>query len=218
MHTPAPLPPVRLRRGRLQHVRQPPLRRGAQRAAEPAQHAARQPRHRADHGLWRSRARRLRQRRRQSCAGRPARNAARLHRRCQDAGRHLHGAGRLHRDAVFATGDPLFAGVRCVQERRHRHRLRPPRGDRHDGMEYFGLSATGQPDPANNDRALLGINHEYITPQFLHASRPVGAPAAGQRNRHRGRLPRRRHRRIRQGATASSPTCRARPSTAASRG
>lgn len=49
-------------------------------------------------------------------------------------------------------------------------------GDCHDGMEYFGLSAAGAPDPANNDRALLGMNFEYITPQFLHVNGPSALP------------------------------------------
>ena len=49
-------------------------------------------------------------------------------------------------------------------------------GDCHDGMEYFGLSSTGTPDPLSSNRALLGINHEYITPLFLHANGPTARP------------------------------------------
>jgi secreted PhoX family phosphatase len=42
-------------------------------------------------------------------------------------------------------------------------------------MEYFGLSAAGTPDPTNNDRALIGMNHEATTDEklsslFLHAN------------------------------------------------
>ena len=43
-------------------------------------------------------------------------------------------------------------------------------------MEYFGLSASGAPDATSSERALLGINHEYITPQFLHVNGPSPLP------------------------------------------
>jgi secreted PhoX family phosphatase len=77
---------------------------------------------------------------------------------------------------VFATGDPLFAGVPAFRNDGTDTGYDRRSGDCHDGMEYFGLSATGTPDPANNDRALLGINHEYITPQFLHVAGPSARP------------------------------------------
>lgn len=77
---------------------------------------------------------------------------------------------------VFATGDPLFAGVAAFKNDGTDTGYDRRSGDCHDGMEYFGLSAAGLPDPTNNDRALLGINHEYITPQFLHAAGPSARP------------------------------------------
>jgi uncharacterized protein len=77
---------------------------------------------------------------------------------------------------VFATGDPLFAGVAAHRNDGTDTGYDRRAGDCHDGMEYFGLSAAGTPDPRNSDRALLGINHEYITPQFLHAAGPSARP------------------------------------------
>jgi secreted PhoX family phosphatase len=77
---------------------------------------------------------------------------------------------------VFATGDPLFAGVPAFRNDGTDTGYDRRSGDCHDGMEYFGLSATGTPDAHNNDRALLGINHEYITPQFLHVAGPSARP------------------------------------------
>jgi secreted PhoX family phosphatase len=77
---------------------------------------------------------------------------------------------------VFATGDPLFAGVAAHRNDGTDTGYDRRAGDCHDGMEYFGLSAAGAPDPLNSDRALLGINHEYITPQFLHANGASARP------------------------------------------
>lgn len=47
-------------------------------------------------------------------------------------------------------------------------------GDHHDGMHYFGLGSDGRWSPNASDRGLLVINHEAITPSFLH---PIGATA-----------------------------------------
>jgi secreted PhoX family phosphatase len=49
-------------------------------------------------------------------------------------------------------------------------------GDHHDGMSYFGLSATGTPDANGNARGLLVLNHENITQAYLH---PAGATSPG---------------------------------------
>jgi len=45
-------------------------------------------------------------------------------------------------------------------------------GDHHDGMQFFGMTASGAYDPNASDRGLLVMNHEAITPAFLH---PNGA-------------------------------------------
>ncbi len=78
--------------------------------------------------------------------------------------------------AVFAVGDPLAAGVAAATNNGTDTGYDRRSGDNHDGMEYFGLSSGGTPDAANNDRALLGVNHEYINPLFLHANGPSPNP------------------------------------------
>ena len=49
-------------------------------------------------------------------------------------------------------------------------------GDHHDGMHYFGLGSNGAYNAAASDRGLLAMNHEAITPAFLH---PNGQTIAG---------------------------------------
>ena len=76
---------------------------------------------------------------------------------------------------LCALGDPLAAGVtpygNVGSDTDYENRF----GDHHDGMEYFGLSATDTPDPSSNGRALIGMNHEATTDEtkssfFLHAN------------------------------------------------
>jgi secreted PhoX family phosphatase len=74
--------------------------------------------------------------------------------------------------ALLRLGDPIAAGVAeyrndgtdpgasCAQRA----------GDHHDGMHYFGMGADGRWSPDASDRGLLVINHEAITPAFLHVS------------------------------------------------
>jgi len=75
---------------------------------------------------------------------------------------------------LCALGDPLAAGVSPYGNTGNDTDFENRFGDHHDGMEYFGLSASGSPDPASNTRALIGLNHEATTNQdrpsfFLHA-------------------------------------------------
>lgn len=49
-------------------------------------------------------------------------------------------------------------------------------GDHHDGVHYFGMSATGAFSATSSDRGLLVQNHEAITPAFLH---PTGQTIVG---------------------------------------
>lgn len=81
---------------------------------------------------------------------------------------------------VLATGDRLFSDVPAYKDDGSNTRYDRRSGDCHDGMEYFGLSASGQPDVNASDRCLLGMNHEYVTPVFLHANGPTSGtrPAA----------------------------------------
>ncbi len=77
---------------------------------------------------------------------------------------------------VFAVGDPLAAGLAAAANNGTDSNYAQRSGDNHDGMEYFGLSAAGAPDPVSSDRALLGVNHEYINQLFLHANGPSPNP------------------------------------------
>lgn len=43
-------------------------------------------------------------------------------------------------------------------------------GDHHDGMYFFGMGANGKWDESVSDKGILCINHEAITPLFLHAN------------------------------------------------
>ena len=75
---------------------------------------------------------------------------------------------------LYALGDPLTASTARIA-RRHRRRHGQPRGDHHDGMEFFGLGASGAVSAAAVDRGLLAINHEATTDEtlssfFLHAN------------------------------------------------
>jgi uncharacterized protein len=49
-------------------------------------------------------------------------------------------------------------------------------GDHHDGMYFFGMNQQGNHAPNDNDRGLLVMNHEAITPTYLH---PTGQTIAG---------------------------------------
>ncbi len=46
-------------------------------------------------------------------------------------------------------------------------------GDHHDGMRFFGMDRRGRHDARASRRGLLCINHEAITPLFLHPNGPT---------------------------------------------
>jgi secreted PhoX family phosphatase len=79
---------------------------------------------------------------------------------------------------LCALGDPLRAATAAYKNDGTDTDYENRFGDHHDGMEYFGLSATGTPDPSSNERALIGLNHEATTDMgtgnapsyFLHAN------------------------------------------------
>ncbi|MES2756639.1 MAG: PhoX family phosphatase [Pseudomonadota bacterium] len=76
---------------------------------------------------------------------------------------------------VYALGDPLSATTAAYKNDGTDTDFETRAGDHHDGMELFGLSATGTPSVTAVDRALLAINHEATTDQtlssfFLHAN------------------------------------------------
>ena len=75
---------------------------------------------------------------------------------------------------LCALGDPLRAATPAYGNVGADDDYENRFGDHHDGMEYFGLSASGTPDPAGSERALIGMNHEATTDDtlssfFLHA-------------------------------------------------
>ncbi len=78
---------------------------------------------------------------------------------------------------LYRLGDPIAAGVAAYKNdgtddaASYAQRA----GDHHDGMYYFGLGASGQYSVSSNDRGLLVMNHEAITPMFLHANGPTTA-------------------------------------------
>ena len=70
---------------------------------------------------------------------------------------------------LYALGDPLHPDVPAYANDGTDIDFHRRAGDHHDGMEYFGLSSDGRSrDDSNSTRALLAMNHEAITDQFLH--------------------------------------------------
>ena len=77
---------------------------------------------------------------------------------------------------LIAVGDPLFNGVPAFKNDGTDTNYDQRCGDDHDGIQYFGLSATGTRDVTSNNRALLAMNHEYINQIYLHANGPTVRP------------------------------------------
>jgi uncharacterized protein len=77
---------------------------------------------------------------------------------------------RYSYDVLYALGDPIskktsdFSNDGTDPAPSFAFRA----GDHHDGMQYFGLGRNGKYDRYNSDRGLLVMNHEAITPAFLH--------------------------------------------------
>lgn len=73
---------------------------------------------------------------------------------------------------LYRLGDPIAAGVGAYRndgtDAAASFAVRA--GDHHDGMHYFGMLPNGKCGKNESDRGLLCINHEAITPMFLHAN------------------------------------------------
>ena len=85
---------------------------------------------------------------------------------------------------IFATGDPMDPAVSDYRNDGTDSNFARRSGDHHDGIHFFGLSATGTPSSSSNERALLVMNHENIsgTVQFMHPAGQTNAAAtAGPR-------------------------------------
>ena len=83
---------------------------------------------------------------------------------------------------IYATGDSIDPLVPDYLNNGTQDNFARRSGDHHDGMHFFGLSATGTPSTSSNDRALLVMNHENIsgTVQFMHVAGQTNTPAGGR--------------------------------------
>jgi len=75
---------------------------------------------------------------------------------------------------LYALGDPLTASTTAYRNDGTDADMENRAGDHHDGMEFFGLNASGGASVDATDRGLLVINHEATTDEtlssfFLHA-------------------------------------------------
>lgn len=81
-------------------------------------------------------------------------------------------------DVLYALGDPIsknttdFANDGTDDPASYAHRA----GDHHDGMYYFGMDESGYFNSYISARGLLVLNHEAITPAYLH---PTGQTIVG---------------------------------------
>lgn len=70
----------------------------------------------------------------------------------------------------YRLGDPIAANVPAYKNdgtdaaATFAHRA----GDHHDAIQYYGTDAAGRYSADSSDRGLLVMNHEAITPSFLH--------------------------------------------------
>ncbi|MBB1604370.1 PhoX family phosphatase, partial [Variovorax sp. UMC13] len=71
---------------------------------------------------------------------------------------------------LYRLGDPIATGVPAYKNDGTDAAATYDRraGDHHDGMTFFGVDASGKWSHSAADRGLLVMNHEAITPLFLH--------------------------------------------------
>ncbi len=76
---------------------------------------------------------------------------------------------------LYSLGDPIAAGVGAYTNNGTdaAASFAQRSGDHHDGMHYFGLDGSGGYGEGSSDRGLLCVNHEAITPLFLHPTGPT---------------------------------------------
>lgn len=79
---------------------------------------------------------------------------------------------------LYRLGDPIASGVAAYKNDGTDDATTYDRraGDHHDGMTFFGMNASNKWDAVNASRGLLVMNHEAITPVFLH---PTGQTSTG---------------------------------------
>ena len=88
---------------------------------------------------------------------------------------------------LYKLGDPISAGVSAYANNGTDAANNPEEfqfraGDHHDGMYFFGLGSDNTWNPEVSDRGLLVINHEAITPLFLHANGPTSVAGVRDTN------------------------------------
>lgn len=76
---------------------------------------------------------------------------------------------------LYALGDPLTAATPAYKNDGTDTSFETRAGDHHDGMEWFGLDASGKLSRTATDRGVLAVNHEATTDEtrasfFLHAN------------------------------------------------
>ncbi len=76
---------------------------------------------------------------------------------------------------IYALGDPLTAATPAFRNDGTDADFGQRAGDHHDGIEWFGLDANGQPSNSFASRGLLAMNHEATTDEklssfFIHAN------------------------------------------------
>ena len=72
-------------------------------------------------------------------------------------------------DVIYAVGDPLVAGLSAFKNDGTDNDLDKRAGDHHDGMDWFGLDASGKPSNNYSARGLIAMNHEATTDEKLTA-------------------------------------------------
>lgn len=68
---------------------------------------------------------------------------------------------------IVALGDPILAGAADYKNDGSDADFDKRSGDHHDGMEWFGLDASGKSSLNSTDRGLLAMNHEATTNESL---------------------------------------------------
>ena len=80
-------------------------------------------------------------------------------------------------ELLFKLGDPINASTPAYlnngTETSSSYDFRS--GDHHDGMYFFGMGSNNKWNESISDKGILCINHEAITPLFLHANGPTPA-------------------------------------------
>ena len=77
---------------------------------------------------------------------------------------------------LYAMGDPLDMATPPFRNDGSDTGFEMRAGDHHDGMFWFGLTASGKPDPESSQRGLLAMNHEALTDHFLHVAGSSARP------------------------------------------